>query len=221
MDRSRKQYFKELLSKKQFWLFPIVAVTWNESVYYMGKILAKNKYHYSFALPIDEQIPLVSWTISIYVICFLIWAIVYLYMSSREKRTALRFYLADFLGKLTCLPFFVFLPTTMERPEIIEKGFWEVCMRFLYQVDAADNLFPSIHCMVSWFCWIGLRNQKQCPWWWRYGALLFAIAVCVSTVTTRQHVVIDIVGGIGFAELAYLLAGFLTPYLDIKNNQIE
>ena len=34
-------------------------------------------------------------------------------------------------------------------------------MRFLYQVDAADNLFPSIHCLTSWFCYIGIRGRVR------------------------------------------------------------
>lgn len=44
-------------------------------------------------------------------------------------------------------------------------------MRFVYAVDAADNLFPSIHCLVSWFCYIGLRGRRDIPVWYR-GRLL-------------------------------------------------
>lgn len=33
-----------------------------------------------------------------------------------------------------------------------------------------------------------------------------AIAICISTLTTRQHVLADIFGGIGAAELSWLAA---------------
>lgn len=80
-------------------------------------------------------------------------------------------------------------------------------MRLLYRVDAADNLFPSIHCLVSWLCWIGVRKRKDIPTIYRYISLIASLLVCISTLTTKQHVIVDVIGGIALAECSYMIAG--------------
>ena len=94
----------------------------------------------------------------------------------------------------------------MIRPEVTETGLWDHAIRFLYQVDKPYNLFPSIHCSVSWLCWLSVRKDTAVPKWYRCFALIAAIAVCVSTLTTRQHVVLDIFGGILTAEICWATA---------------
>ena len=74
--------------------------------------------------------------------------------------------------------------------------------------DTPDNLFPSIHCLASWFCWIGVRNRRDLHPAVRYLALVLAILICISTVTTKQHVIVDIFAGIFLAEFCYWVAGF-------------
>ena len=54
-------------------------------------------------------------------------------------------------------------PTTNTRPVITDGGLWNQLALWLYSIDAADNLFPSIHCLVSWFCYLGIRGRKEIP----------------------------------------------------------
>ena len=77
----------------------------------------------------------------------------------------------------------------------------------VYSVDTPDNLFPSLHCMISWLCWAGIRGDRDVSFRVRAAALLMALLVCVSTLTVRQHVIADVIAGIVLAEIAYLLAG--------------
>ena len=79
-------------------------------------------------------------------------------------------------------------------------------MKLLYSVDAVDNLFPSIHCLVSWFCWIGIRKRPDIPMLQRYFSLAVAVAVCLSTLTTKQHVITDVIGGVALAKVSYISA---------------
>jgi membrane-associated phospholipid phosphatase len=107
------------------------------------------------------------------------------------------------------------VPTTNVRPEITGSGIWDQLMLFLYQVDAADNLFPSIHCLVSWLCYIGLRGRQNVPAGYRFFSCVMAVAVCISTLTTRQHVLADVAGGILLAEGCYRftrVSGFAASY---------
>ena len=197
------------------WLLPLLAVAWNQSVYYGGHLLAHNAPHRNLELWLDPLVPFVPWTVSIYLGCFAFWAIFYLYMARAEHCLAFRFFLADFLAKGVCLVFFVLLPTTNLRPPVPGDGIWEELMRFVYRVDAPTNLFPSIHCLVSWLCFVGARSLPRFPRWGVWLTGLTATAICLSTLTTRQHVLVDVLGGILLAELCYRAAGhkaLLGPY---------
>ena len=96
---------------------------------------------------------------------------------------------------------FVVFPTTNTRPELIGHDIWTQAVRALYQWDAPQNLFPSIHCLVSWMCCIGLRGCDRIPKWYKWVSKFIAVLVFISTLALRQHVLIDVAGGILLAEL--------------------
>lgn len=200
---------KTAANKNTYWFLPILALAWNQTVYYGARMINAKRFHYDMALPLDESIPMINWTVSIYFLCFLVWALTYIYMATRDEKEAIQFFLADFIGKLSALVCFLIIPTAVKRPHVVGSDIWASLMRWLYSVDVADNLFPSIHCMVSWYCYLGIRRNEKSPLWCKVGMFLFAIAVCVSTVTTKQHVLMDVQTGILIAELSYVLAGFI------------
>ncbi len=52
--------------------------------------------------------------------------------------------------------------------------------------DQPNDLFPSIHCMASLFCWIGVRGNYHIPRWYQYLSLIFAIAICITVRCRRS-----------------------------------
>ena len=189
------------------WLLPLAAVLWNQTVYSGGSLIAQNFYHRDWTTAIDRATPFLPWTVSVYFLCFLFWSVTYIICARQEKSNAYRFFRADFLAKAVCLICFIFLPTTNIRPPVTGDSLWDGAMRFLYRIDAPVNLFPSIHCLVSWLCWAGVRSRKDLPHWYRCFSFWMAAAVCVSTLTTKQHVLWDVAGGIALAEFSYWVAG--------------
>jgi len=187
---------KRLNSHMRAWLLPLAAVLWNQAVYYSGSLIARDFQHHNWTTALDRATPFLPWTVSVYFFCYLFWAIAYILYARQEKREAYRFFFADFLAKAVCLVCFILLPTTNIRPSVTGEGLWNVAMRFLYRIDAPVNLFPSIHCLVSWLCWAGVRNQRNLPRWYRWFSFGLAAAVCVSTLTTKQHVIWDVAGGV-------------------------
>ena len=179
----------------------------NRLTYGLGRLLGQGRFHRDLTLPADALFPFLPWTISVYFGCFLFWAAIYRVISQRPRRESDRFFLAGLLAKGVCFLFFVLLPTTNVRPEVTGTTVWDGLIRFLYRIDAPDNLFPSIHCMVSWLCLVGVRGKKNISVVWRGSALLMAVAVCLSTLTTRQHVLADAAGGILLGEFSYWIAG--------------
>lgn len=189
-------------------LAPLFALVWNQTVYNGAKLIAQSWYHYDMTTPLDALVPFVPWTVVIYFSCFLHWAATYVLCARQDAAERDRFFCADVLAKAVCLVFFLAIPTTNVRPEILEENIWGAGMKFLYQIDDADNLFPSIHCAVSWFCWIGVRGRKNIPFLYRMFSFVAAVAVCIATLTTRQHVLADVIGGVALAEICYIAAGY-------------
>ncbi|MCR4891195.1 MAG: phosphatase PAP2 family protein [Lachnospiraceae bacterium] len=184
------------------WLPLFVTVFWNMLVYFGSRPFTSHLYHYDVSLPIDARIPLIPWTVFIYFTCYLFWIVNYVLAVRVSKKACYRFICAEILGKTICLLFFVFFPTTAVRPMPIGTTFWDNMLKNLYIMDAADNLFPSIHCFVSWMCVVGIR-KSTIPNWYKVVSVLCSLMVFVSVLTTKQHVFVDVIGGVLLAEGCY------------------
>ncbi len=178
----------------------------NRLVFILPRLVNRDFYHWSLLTPYDAYVPVLPWTMLIYFGCFGWWYYIYWLVACRDRREADRFYCANALSKIICAVVFILFPTTMVRAEVSGESFWEKALLFLYRIDTADALFPSIHCLLAWFCWICIRGKKDVPFAIRFASFLWALAVCLSTLTTKQHVLPDIGGGILLAELSYRLA---------------
>jgi len=184
----------------------ITCFAFNTLVYYGAMVINNNRFHYDFTMDFDRRVPIIPGFVIIYFVCYVFWAINYILIGRISKEHCMKFVLADISSRCVCFIFFILIPTTNIRPEILGNGIGEQLLRHLYLIDHPENLFPSIHCLVSWFCFIGIRNQKQVPRWYRVFSCLFAIAVCLSTQFTKQHYIVDVFGGIIIAELTYYIA---------------
>lgn len=200
------------------WIPILLALVCNMIAYYGTRLVTTDWIHHDITSFLDEKIPLISWTIVIYFGCYLFWIVNYVIGCRQDQEKAFRFMSADFLAKLVCLLCFLVYPTTNIRPDITGTSLWDELIRFLYRVDAADNLFPSIHCLTSYFCFIAVRNNKKIPRWYQVLSLFITISICLSTLTTKQHVLIDVAAGVLLAEISWLFvdkSGFSRRYANI------
>ena len=178
----------------------------NSVVYWGAPRLTGDRQFHDLSLPIDSYVPLMPAFIVIYFGCYIFWVVNYVIVALREEKKKYQFFTADFYARMICLLFFVFFPTTNTRPELVGDGIFIQGMKFLYQIDAPVNLFPSIHCMASWFCCIGLRGDKQIPKWYKWVSKIIAVLVFISTLATKQHVFVDILGGVAVAEITWFVS---------------
>ncbi len=198
--RKRKIRLDALMPRYSYFAV-VFALLFNTVVYTGARAIAGGWHHYRIETAADRMIPFFAPSAAVYLGCYLFWAVNYILIARQSKEEVCRFFVADFLSRLVCLFFFLVFPTTNVRPELEPDGFWNQVMLWVYSVDAADNLFPSIHCLVSWFCYIGIRGREDLPVWYRRFSCVMALLVCASTLTTKQHVLVDVAGGILLAEL--------------------
>jgi len=95
--------------------------------------------------------------------------------------------------------FFLF-PTTMARPELAADSWLKPLFEAIYFLDGPYNLFPSLH--VSSVSYVGFVNWRFCERF-RIPSVLSAILICLSTLTVKQHAVLDVIGGLAVGWSAF------------------
>ena len=193
-------------AERYFWVSFFLTLLCNQIPFQGARLLVRNRVHYSLELPIDSFVPFLPWMIGVYLGCFLFWFLHYRLVAHLPREKADRFFAANLLAKAIIFLFYILLPTKMTRPALSGTGFWDLCLRFMYWIDEPNNLFPSLHCMIAWLCWLGVRGNAEVPPLWRVTAFVMALAVCFSTLAIRQHVLLDVFGGILLSEICYALA---------------
>ena len=118
---------------------------------------------------------------------------------------------------LVGLVVFFFWPTAVPAADIDWTRYPGV--DFLKNVDAAGNAFPSLHVATAFFSGIWLDHLLRrfgAPGWSRTINWLWCIGIIYSTLATRQHVAVDVAGGLLLGGVAAWLSlrplrGTLTP----------
>lgn len=218
---------KEIFKKKFNKIVPIYAiptlifiVLYNQFIYAGTQFLMKNAQHYNLTLELDKHVPFSSWWITIYLGCYAFWVINYVLIAKCGKEKWYRFLTADLIAKTICGVIFIVLPTTIVRPEILGNSIFDKVTKVIYGLDMPTNLFPSIHCLASWLCYIGIRNVKSVSKAYRVFSCIFALLVCASTQFVKQHYIVDVITGIAIAEIAMYIARKTNIYVWLQK-QIE
>ena len=160
---------------------------------------------YDFSTALDHALPFVPGFMYIYVLAFVQWTIGFLACGREGQTFCYRYMSAELVAKVITLVCFIILPSTIARPQVTGSGLTALLSNIVYGADAPINLFPSIHCLESYFClrvaWKQKKTGRVYPWI----TSVFALLVFASVVLVKQHVVIDIAGGILVFELGLFL----------------
>lgn len=71
------------------------------------------------------------------------------------------------------------------------------------ELDSPVNCFPSAHVAIVWVTLLAIRREKP-EQFFRF--FIWAILICISTLTTKQHYLVDILGGIFVGYICFALA---------------
>ena len=151
----------------------------------------------SLETPLDTALPFLAPFVLFYVLAFVQWGLNYLLIARDSKELCYRFAFGNIIAKLICLFFFVFLPTTLTRPEVTGT---DLCSRLV-------RLIPSIHCLESWCCIRASFLLKKSNRTYQTATLIMSLGVFASTLFIKQHVIADVFGGIVVFEAGFRLAG--------------
>ncbi len=198
--------------KLDLWLpsftrFPLLfALVVNFLTYYGTKLVTLNAKHHDLTIGLDHLIPFVPFFISFYVLAYAQWVFSYVYHTRQNENACYTIITANVIAKIICALFFIFYPTEIQLPEITGNSVWEQLTQFIYNADTPRTLFPSLHCVESWFCFRGATYVKQAPKWYLPAQGILSLLVFASTVFVKQHFIVDVFAGVAVAELGLFIA---------------
>lgn len=184
-------------NRERLTIFLAVAFAW--AFGYLG-IGAWNASRAASVLPWDpiRAFPFVSGFVLPYLSAY---ALPVLSIMVMRERKGLRAFAAVVVATiLVSASFFVLVPLTIARPDIGLASLSERALAALYAADRPVNLFPSLHVSLSFLFAAAVGHARPR---WRAWTLAWAALIAISTLFTRQHYVIDVIGGIFLAWLGW------------------
>lgn len=161
---------------------------------------------------LDLAIPFVPWTIWFYGTAT--WAALIAFLQAPDRFAARRLFFAVALAACTCWVFFALFPTTYPRelyPLVDDGSLTYAEFADLREADTPSNCFPSQHVALAWSLGLTWASFLKRPWA-RALPVLWACVVSFTTLTTKQHYIVDVPAGfvIGVGAWA-LLHWAVTP----------
>ena len=187
------------------WIAIAALIAMNSIAYYGSRLFTASWYHYDFTTVIDRSITFIPAFILVYsVLGFSQWIMGYYWSACEDKQTVLFIFGAEILAKIPSLIFFLLIPTTMARPEVTGTDIFSLLVNGLYFLDTPDNLCPSFHCLESYLLLRTLPLLKKAPRWYKKLTPIVSPLVIISILLVKQHLVVDIIGGIAVCEFGLI-----------------
>ena len=167
--------------------------------------LVSNRYtlgqaHFLPLTILDIKIPFWPWTALIYVSVYIFPLSIGFLVDRKEDLYPI---LGSFLIMATaCTLVFVFYPTAYPRPPLTgENG--SFILRIVRSLDTPANCLPSQHVAIGFLSAFFVQRYNRL---WGSVALVLGIFIAISTLTTKQHYIWDVVAGYFLARIIFALA---------------
>jgi hypothetical protein len=156
------------------------------------------------ASAIEHAIPFVQGTAWLYLSLFLLLALLVIAMSTPCDMSRFALDVA-FIGLVSNL-IFLFCPTSVSRPP---GPATDLAYRLVIQVDSPRNACPSLHASLGIYSalWCNRLLAGCCASLWRVALWTWTLAILSATLTSRQHVLVDLLAGAFLAALVFALSG--------------
>ena len=154
-------------------------------------------YHYGRVLPflrLEEMIPLLPWTILIYMVLYplyLIWALYSFRIEENMNKTLYSFML---LTVISCAIFLIY-PVNFPRTDFplpLDNTITTRIFQLVRVLDKPSNCLPSLHVGICYCFAYGFYRENQSKFWI---SMALSTLVAISTLTTKQHYIYDIAAG--------------------------
>lgn len=161
-------------------------------------------------LPIDKKIPALAYFALIYVLWFPLIAIFPISLFKASKNLYELYVICWIIDIVISVIIYLAYPTTCTRPKDLEniKGGW--MLKILYKFSYKGlNCSPSMHCSISTLVLIFALTASTMPINLRIIYSTTALGIILSTLFSKQHVLVDLVTGARLALVIFLCVSFI------------
>lgn len=149
---------------------------------------------------LDRQIPLVPFFILFYMLGYFFVLSPAFILRRREEFQA---GIAVFVLMLGCaFLIFHFFPVYMQKQIAYGSDFFSSLTRYQQRMDVPYNNLPSLHVTLNLYAWLLIfsHTSRKALWW-----LPLPICIVLSTVLVKQHLLLDLLGGLLLAAAGFCL----------------
>ncbi|MDT8718932.1 inositol phosphorylceramide synthase [Clostridium sp. 19966] len=153
--------------------------------------------------PLDNYIPFVKEFIVFYMLWFPYIFLGMVYICSKDAKVYYRTISSLLLGMgISCVIFLVF-QTYVPRPTVDGSDIFSKLVMFIYSTDKPYNCFPSLHVLESYVVMRGIHSISDKDKRVVIASDIIGVLIILSTQFVKQHVIIDVVGGIYLGEVIF------------------
>ena len=163
----------------------------------------------SLEIAFDSKIPLWPWTALVYNSWAPLIFVLAVFYFLRDRTLYRRYLLTMILGQLMADATFPLFQTRIPVPYEEVYGatdFFSRVLAITYRTDNNYCGFPSIHVILCTLTIVFIWKLDAAKLWLKILVSFYFTLVAITTVTTKQHVVLDIPGGIVYGIAAVPLA---------------
>lgn len=113
-----------------------------------------------------------------------------------------------FIASVIMIAFYTFFPVFYPRDGHTEASLSGLMVELTRTIDGANNTFPSAHVTFSWLLafFAGMSAYAKKNRWIKPVYLSWALLISISTVTLKQHFIVDVFSGMVLAMACFVLA---------------
>lgn len=166
---------------------------------------------------IDRAVPLVPWTFLIYTSDYFVFVVAMFLLTEKEKFNSFTRMMFGVL--FVCGAFFYGFPTTYPRPNYPAEThrLLGAVMQFVAFADSPRNCFPSMHVGLTAVATWSMRHFGHRT---LLAFSLWSLAIFASTLTTKQHYFLDVLGGLMVMSLIVALENRLFSPTIVERQQL-
>lgn len=196
-----KKYIKKLEIKPIITTISLVCI--QSILYFISKLLQGDLNLVGNV--IDTKIPFVPAFFIPYCIWYLMIFIIPYYLYYKDKDKFIKYTMAYILCSMIGNIVFISYPSTVARPTVTGTDIFSLIAKFIYWIDTPTNCFPSLHCAISMLFILYICESKNTNTITKISVCIISILIMLSTLFTKQHVVVDFISGDILALIVYLI----------------
>ena len=152
---------------------------------------------------IDDKIPFVEWSVLVYALWFPLIALFPIALFYVNEDYYVFYITAMFMEVVLSVICYMIYPTTFKRPKPSDKLSGKLMAIVFKGSYRGVNCAPSLHCsscyLIIFTALMAMHNVTGII------SIIVAVAIVISTMTTKQHTVIDVLSAIPmFAVCAFI-----------------